>query len=1162
AELKRASAAGSDDRMSRSITYRGELADPQGADTDNNGLIDAYEDKLASVTYYDYATRLKGEEVTDYTEKFNSDQEVTNTTVYLYEAGLNRASAAGADDRMSRSVTYRGELQFPQSVDGDNNGIIDIFEDKLASITYYDFATRLKGEEVTDYTEKYNSAQEVTNTTVYLYEADLKRASAAGSDDRMSRSVTYRDELADPQGADGDANGLIDDYEDKLASITYYDFETRLKGEEVTDYSENFNRNQVLTQTSVYLYEADLKRAEDAGAGDRMSRTVAYHESIDTEGADADTDGIIDSEEDQLASITYYDFESRLKGEEVVDVIERYGVNNIITGTTIYYYESDGKRADSAKEDDRISRTVSYRGQVDHDAATGTDGLLEGDEDQLTTITYYRFENRLKGEEVIDYNEAYNRNQKAMQTTRYYYGDYTTRPDDADNLMVGDRLVKTASFNRFDKLTSESIYGGEKGEEQVKYQYAYYYRADTDEVVPVSRTEFVYHDDNRTDRTLTYDIKNLPIDDTSLLIRETTYNYRSDHKHTIDTVVAVGTQYFEKDPSKVTGINTTVTQYNDYGQQESSVTTGRGYRHYGTPQEVVLSAYTTSSTYDDFGVSLSQETVGRSYTYLDLDDNGTPETRAVSGAYTTTVQIDEFGITLESMTVGMNGQDYDADTGKFDYLKGRYTTAVTNNEYGTLTDQVTTGKSFSMAWNGTNYVLYKTGTYTTRATSIDAFGIVQESTTVGESVKLIQKDDLSTEEILAGRYTTTAVNNEFGTLVSQTTVGESYNKIYNGTDYETLKVGGYTTTATVGDYGVVAGTQTVGRSTKLIENELSQVEEILTGVYTTMATNNEFGTLMEQVTVGESYNKIYNGTDYELLKVGGYTTTTTDIDAYGTVRETQTVGSSTKLIENEIEEVEEITTGAYTTTAVNNQYGTLTSQVTVGESYNKIYNGIDYELLKVGGYTTTATIDGFGMVRGTETVGSSTKLIENEDNTIEEIITGRYTTTAQNNVYGALESQLTVGESYNKIYNGIDYELLKVGGYTTTAAVDDFGTVRSTQTVGESTKLIENEDNTIEEIRTGRYTTTAQNNVYGTLVSQLTVGESYNKIYNGTDYELLKVGGYETTATVDDFGTVRATQTVGSSTKLVENEIGQVEEIKTGVYTTDAQNNVYGTLVS
>ncbi|MGD2278971.1 MAG: VCBS repeat-containing protein, partial [Candidatus Omnitrophota bacterium] len=447
-DLIRANVAGSDDRMARSVTYRGELAQPQAADADKNGLIDLYEDKLASITYYDYAARLKGEEVTDYTEKFNSRQEVVTTTVYLYEDALDRASAAGADDRMSRSVTYRGELDQPQAVDANKDGLIDVYENKLASITYYDYVTRLKGEEITDYTEKFNSDQQVTNTTVYLYEADLKRAQAASADDRMARSVTYRGELAQPQAADGDNNGLIDLYEDMLLSITYYDFESRLKGEEVTDYTEKFNSRQEIVNTTVYLYEDTLSRAQAAGSEDRMSQSVTYRGELQAmpDGAiDSDNDGIIDGfdlDEDgtidvllqgALASITYYDYATRLKGEEVTDYTEKYDSGGGVTNTTVYLYESDLRRASAAGSDDRMSESVTYRGEVDTTIAdTNNDGLIDGYEDKVASITYYDYADRLKGEEVTDYSENYNSKNVLTQTTVYIYEDDLRRAKDAD----------------------------------------------------------------------------------------------------------------------------------------------------------------------------------------------------------------------------------------------------------------------------------------------------------------------------------------------------------------------------------------------------------------------------------------------------------------------------------------------------------------------------------------------------------------------------------------------------------------------------------------------------------------------------------------------------------------------------------------------------------
>ena len=89
------------------------------------------------------------------------------------------------------------------------------------------------------------------------------------------------------------------------------------------------------------------------------------------------------------------------------------------------------------------------------------------------------------------------------------------------------------------------------------------------------------------------------------------------------------------------------------------------------------------------------------------------------------------------------------------------------------------------------------GTYASTATNIDKFGTVLETTTVGSSVRL----DENGLEIETGSYETKAENNIYGTLGTQLTTGESYNKIWDPTigaagDYTTYTVGTYASTAT------------------------------------------------------------------------------------------------------------------------------------------------------------------------------------------------------------------------------------------------------------------------------------------------------------------------------------------------------------------------------
>ena len=57
------------------------------------------------------------------------------------------------------------------------------------------------------------------------------------------------------------------------------------------------------------------------------------------------------------------------------------------------------------------------------------------------------------------------------------------------------------------------------------------------------------------------------------------------------------------------------------------------------------------------------------------------------------------------------------------------------------------------------------------------FGTVLETTTLGSSVRL----DENGLEIVTGSYETKAENNIYGTLGTQLTTGESYNKIWDPT---------------------------------------------------------------------------------------------------------------------------------------------------------------------------------------------------------------------------------------------------------------------------------------------------------------------------------------------------------------------------------------------
>ncbi|MGB2599852.1 MAG: hypothetical protein WBD04_05435 [Candidatus Omnitrophota bacterium] len=349
---ERAETADNRDPKERVVTYRGDV------DTDSplnaDGILTGYEDQLSSIAYYHTEHRLPGEEVLDYTETFARGT-VAQTTVYYYGEDEVRASEANYRLPMKKSVAYWGG----DVLDADGNVRADARE---KSATYYFIEARLKGEETVDYTIKRNSNERIVSTMFYYYEGD-NRASESDAMDRMSKTVTYRGEV-DPetagvvvQDAEGNAIVVLTGYQDKLASITYNHYEGREKGKEISDYTAKYNTQLQVVSTTINLYEAELKRAEEATSSDRMSRTVTYRRWVDPEAPDIvdkegnpGKDGLLDGYEDQLDSITYFDFDSRNKGEEVSDYTEKYNSSQEVASTTAQAYDLFNEFLDTVKE--------------------------------------------------------------------------------------------------------------------------------------------------------------------------------------------------------------------------------------------------------------------------------------------------------------------------------------------------------------------------------------------------------------------------------------------------------------------------------------------------------------------------------------------------------------------------------------------------------------------------------------------------------------------------------------------------------------------------------------------------------------------------------------------------------------------------------------------
>jgi len=222
---------------------------------------------IKSITYNDVAGRQKGEELTNYTANYNSVGQVTSTAVYFYASGSDivRAVSAGAEALNVQVNTYRNNYIGATAATLAN----------IKSITYNDITNRQKGEELTNYTANYNSLGQVTTTAVYFYGSD--RAASAAAEALNTQVNTYR--LS--SGTDSSVATL-----DNIKSITYNNTTGRQKGEELTDYTQNYNTNKEVTTTAVYFYGTN--RASAAAAEALNTQINTYRLGAGT-GAAVDT---------------------------------------------------------------------------------------------------------------------------------------------------------------------------------------------------------------------------------------------------------------------------------------------------------------------------------------------------------------------------------------------------------------------------------------------------------------------------------------------------------------------------------------------------------------------------------------------------------------------------------------------------------------------------------------------------------------------------------------------------------------------------------------------------------------------------------------------------------------------------------------------------------
>ncbi|MFC1480418.1 hypothetical protein ACFL5Y_03110, partial [Candidatus Omnitrophota bacterium] len=448
---------------SKQITFKG------NPDTNEDGVLSDEELENAqkiSMLVYDDTHRLAGEEVVDFTLNYRTDGTVSRTTVSFYEDG-KRASDANYRECLTRSTAYYGDL------DEDGDGKIsdgELAEATKVSETFYHTRLRLKGEEKSDYTIRYDSKGEKTSITVYEYEtADgLVRAEDATAEDAMKKSTTYTaDSIAEDEY---DENGNLLEGEDGLVdgptivSETFYQGKV---GEEKTDYTIKYKSNGDETSITIYWYEsADaLVRAKDAAVKDAMKKSTTYTaDSISEDEYDENgnllegEDGLVD--DPTIVSETFYEGNV---GEEKSDYTIKYTADGENASITIYEYEGGLggtlQRANEATAEDAMKKSTTYTADSIADGEYDGDGnLLEGQDGLINdpTIVSETFYVGIVGEEKSDYTLKYNSEGEKTSITIYEYeggpGGTLRRAKDAT---PEDAMKKSTTY------TASSIAEGE-----------------------------------------------------------------------------------------------------------------------------------------------------------------------------------------------------------------------------------------------------------------------------------------------------------------------------------------------------------------------------------------------------------------------------------------------------------------------------------------------------------------------------------------------------------------------------------------------------------------------------------------------------------------------------------------------------------------------------
>jgi hypothetical protein len=133
--------------------------------------------RVAAETFY---AGHPGEELRDYTCRYNTDGSVRETVVYFY-GGDQRAATASPGDPLRREAVYMGRVD-PHR----------LYAARKLNDTHY---VGDAGHETRDYRVEYLPDGQVAQTVVFHYDGDA-RASAAPSGAPLRRQVAYAGRLA------------------------------------------------------------------------------------------------------------------------------------------------------------------------------------------------------------------------------------------------------------------------------------------------------------------------------------------------------------------------------------------------------------------------------------------------------------------------------------------------------------------------------------------------------------------------------------------------------------------------------------------------------------------------------------------------------------------------------------------------------------------------------------------------------------------------------------------------------------------------------------------------------------------------------------------------------------------------------------------------------